>query len=84
MYTGVQKCQESGYTSRGASHFHQSKHCLDVDEVPLFVSYKFRQKSIVEMNQCSCYEYKPFQKKQSNEGVLVSLPFYKLENVTER
>jgi len=41
----------------------------------------FRQQLIVGMNQCSRDEYKSCQKKQSNE---VSLPFYKLESVTEK
>ena len=52
---------------------------------PLFVLYKLRQKSIVGINQCSRDNYhklKCFQKQQSNDGILVSLPFYKLENVT--
>ena len=33
------------------------------------------------MNQCSRDEHKSCQKMQSNEGVLVSLPFYKLEKL---
>ena len=51
----------------------------------LFVLYKLKLKSIVGLNQCLCDDYhklKCCQKQQSNEGVLVSLPFCKLENVT--
>ena len=60
---------------------------LDVDEVyhPLFALYKLRLQSIVGINQCSRDNYhklKCCQKQQSNEGVLVSLSSYKLENVS--
>ena len=80
--------QESGCTSKRASHFHQSKCGLDVDEVVVPPSVCFIEAQI-EINcgnkSMFCDDYhklKCWKKQQSNEGVLVSLPFYKLENVT--
>jgi len=35
VYTHVSR--ESGYISKGASHFHQSKNCLDVDGMSQFI-----------------------------------------------
>jgi len=44
IYTGVYPdgSRESGCTSKGASHFHQSKNCLDVDGMSRFILYKLR------------------------------------------
>jgi len=67
-----------------ALHFHRSKPSLDVDEDPLLFLKQFRPKSIVGINHCSGddnQKVKCYQKSDSNEGVLVSLPFYKLKNV---
>jgi len=42
IYTSVYPdvSRESGYTSKGASHIHQSKNCLDVDGMSQFILYK--------------------------------------------
>ena len=44
IYTGVYTdvSRESGCTSKGASHFHQRKNCLDVDGMSQFVLYMLR------------------------------------------
>jgi len=44
IYTGVYSnvSRESGCTSKGASHFYQSKNCLDVDGMSQFILYKLR------------------------------------------
>ena len=44
IHLNVHQCgsQESGCTSKGASHFHQSKNCLDVDGMSQFILYQLR------------------------------------------
>ena len=79
--------RESGYTSKRASHFHQRKHGLDVDEVVCLFYTSSDRNRLWEINIYSrddCYKLKCCHKKHSNEGVSVSLLFYKLGNFTVR